>query len=111
MPPVKPFRGSVSRPRPARGAMVRASPPLVGPGQGGQAAGPPRLALTLREAALSIGVSDRLLWRWAVDGIAPSVKVGGKRLFPVLALQNWLNRLATQPGAGQDGEEGDGDGA
>lgn len=55
---------------------------------------PPRLALTMVEAAASIGMSARS-FQYLVDdksnGLASLiVKLGAKRVIPLPALQNWL---------------------
>jgi excisionase family DNA binding protein len=52
------------------------------------------LALRPREAAKSLGISERLLWQLTKDGVIPCVRVGsGKRqsvLYPLQVLQAWL---------------------
>lgn len=46
----------------------------------------PPLALRLREAAKTLGISPRLLWQLTKDGKRKTV------LYPVTALQAWLSR-------------------
>jgi excisionase family DNA binding protein len=48
------------------------------------------IALGLRDAARLIGVSDRWLWERAERGEVPSAVIGGRRLFRVSALEEWL---------------------
>jgi excisionase family DNA binding protein len=53
------------------------------------------MALTLREAAAQLSISQRTLWKLAKDGRIPCVNVGtgGRRrklLFPVEGLREWL---------------------
>jgi excisionase family DNA binding protein len=59
---------------------------------------PPHLALRLREAARTLGISPRTLWQWTRDGLVPSVRVGtGARktvLYSVADLQAWLSQQA-----------------
>lgn len=51
----------------------------------------PRLALSARELAESLGVSERTVAGWVSDGTAPpSFHRGRLRLFPVAAVQAWL---------------------
>ena len=56
------------------------------------------LALRPREAAKALGISPRHLWQLTHDGQIPCVRVGnGQRktvLYPVTALQSWLEREA-----------------
>jgi len=64
-----------------------------------------KLALSLREAARAIGVSERTLWEYVKRGDVPSVRMGraGKRtakgrrvLIPVDSLRAWLLAQAGQ---------------
>ena len=51
----------------------------------------PRLALSVRELATSLGVSERSLASWTKDGRGPpSCKVGNLRLYPVDGCRQWL---------------------
>lgn len=63
---------------------------------------PSPLALRPREAAKALNISPRLLWQLTKDGHVPCVRVGaGKRkavLYPVDALQRWLQERATKGG-------------
>lgn len=67
---------------------------------------PTTLALRPREAARALGISPRHLWQLTKDGHIPAVRLGtGKRktiLYPLAALQAWLNEQAQ---AGQGGEQ------
>ncbi len=54
----------------------------------------PCLAMRVREAAKAVGVSERTLWTWADQGIVPHVRQGKIILFPVKALESWLEQRA-----------------
>lgn len=55
------------------------------------------LALSPREAAKSLGISERTLWASTVPrGPIPAVKLGGRVLYPVAGLQEWLTRSAAE---------------
>ena len=61
----------------------------------------PRLALSMREVAESLGISQRTLAGWVADGTAPpSFHRGRLRLFPVAALEAWLLNQAREAGEG-----------
>lgn len=60
----------------------------------------PRLALTLNEAAKSIGLSRRSTWTLLNSGQMPGTKIGGKWIVPVAALQQWLAERAAEHTAG-----------
>ncbi len=64
-----------------------------------------KLALRPREAALALGISERLLWQWTHDGRIPCVRVGsGKRrtvLYPLADLQAWLSEQAGAASGGR----------
>ncbi|MGQ9649526.1 MAG: helix-turn-helix domain-containing protein [Phycisphaerae bacterium] len=51
----------------------------------------PCLALRPREAAKSLGVSERTLWTWTQQGIIPHIRLGKTILYPVDALRRWLD--------------------
>lgn len=50
----------------------------------------PRTALSAKEAAESIGISPRKLWELTNRGEIPAIKLGNRTLYPVAALQRWL---------------------
>lgn len=52
----------------------------------------PCLALRARDAAAALSVSERTLWTWANDGVAPHIRLGGTVLFPVDELRRWLTQ-------------------
>lgn len=54
----------------------------------------PRLALNPREAAIALGVSERLLWSMTVAGELPSLKLRGRRVYPVVLLNKYLAERA-----------------
>ena len=43
-------------------------------------------ALTVRQTAEALNVSQPTIWIWIREGHLPSVKIGGRRLIPVHAL-------------------------
>jgi len=54
------------------------------------------LALGAREAARALGVSERTVWALVKRGQIPSAMVGGRRLFPVASLRDWLKARETK---------------
>ncbi len=50
----------------------------------------PRLALSCREAAEALGISERTLWQHVKDGRIPHVRFGSRRVFPLRVLEEWL---------------------
>jgi len=58
----------------------------------------PCLAMRRREAAAAIGISVGELDAWTKKGIIPCVRIGKIILYPVSAIQDWLNKQA-QPEA------------
>jgi hypothetical protein len=48
------------------------------------------LALRPRDAALALGISERLLWDWTHTEGVPHVRIGNVVLYPVEVLKNWL---------------------
>ena len=63
----------------------------------------PRLALSMREVAESLGVSERTVAQWVSAGVAPpSFRQGRLRLFPVAAVEAWLLDRTREAGE-QDG--------
>jgi len=62
------------------------------------------LAVGERETSRLIGVSGRTLFNWRRDNIGPPFKrVGSRILYPVAALNDWLNATdaAVTEGGGQ----------
>jgi excisionase family DNA binding protein len=53
------------------------------------------LAVGRREAAVLLGISERLLWTWTNAGTIPHVRIGTRVLYPVRQLQDWLDRQAS----------------
>ena len=51
----------------------------------------PRLALRPREAARALGISERTLWSWTREGRIPYRRQGRCLIYPVAALEAWLN--------------------
>jgi len=49
-----------------------------------------RLALTMREAAAALHVSERTLWAWTKQRVVPHVRVGKTIRIPRAALEQWL---------------------
>ena len=54
----------------------------------------PCLAMKPRQAAKSLGISERLLWEWTNRGIVPHVRLGKRIVYPVDSLRDWLRRQA-----------------
>jgi len=54
----------------------------------------PRLALRPAEAARALGIGERSLWTLAAKGEIPFARLGGLRVFPITALQRWLEQKA-----------------
>lgn len=60
---------------------------------------PVRVALTTREAADALGVSERTVWAWAhrPEDPLPHFKIQRTLRFPIHELQVWCSRQASQP--------------
>jgi hypothetical protein len=57
----------------------------------------PVLALSVQEAARSIGISPRLLQQLTLEGQVPCVYLGKRRtVYPIESLRQWLNDMATK---------------
>ena len=54
----------------------------------------PCLAMRPREAAKSLGISERLLWEWTNAGLVPHIRINRAILYPTDALNDWLRRRA-----------------
>ena len=52
----------------------------------------PCLAMRIREAALALSISERLLWEWTNRKRVPHVRIGKAILYPVDSLQEWLKQ-------------------
>lgn len=55
-----------------------------------------RLAVSRREAAQLLGISERLLWTWTNAGVIPHVRIGARVLYPVDQLREWLSGAANR---------------
>lgn len=55
----------------------------------------PRLAMGVSEAAAALGISRRLLQLLVHEGRVPHVRLGRRVVFPVTALQAWLDSNTT----------------
>lgn len=55
---------------------------------------PNRLTVNRQEAAVMLGISERLLWTWTKSGMIPHVRIGTRVLYPVEQLRIWLNKKA-----------------
>jgi excisionase family DNA binding protein len=53
-----------------------------------------RLALGAAEAAPALGISERSLWTLTKSGDIPHVRIGRRVLYPVRALDTWLEEQA-----------------
>ena len=54
----------------------------------------PRIALRPREAAIALGIGERLLWSKTNSGEIPCVRIGRSVLYPIDLLREWLARQA-----------------
>ena len=52
---------------------------------------PAALAVSRREAAAMLGISERLLWTWTNASKIPHVRIGTRVLYPVEQLRRWLD--------------------
>lgn len=50
----------------------------------------PRLALSPKEAAVALGVSERLLWSLTAAGEVPHTRLGRRVIYPHDLLKRWL---------------------
>jgi excisionase family DNA binding protein len=67
----------------------------------------PRLALTPRETAHSLGISERSLWSLTRQGRVPCVRLGGSVRYPLDALKRWLSeQTETKPATPKPTPEG-----
>jgi hypothetical protein len=59
----------------------------------------PPLALRPRDAAVALGISERLLQQWAKHEDLPCVRIGQVVLYPVDEIRLWLwQRAVAEPG-------------
>lgn len=64
------------------------------------------LALSPRDAAKCLSISERTLWSaTAPRGPIPAVKLGNRVLYPVAGLQEWLTRSANEQLQEESGAE------
>lgn len=66
----------------------------------------PKLALRPCEAARAIGISERHLWAMTARGEVPHVRLGGRIVYPVAALEAWLDRAASGASTAEAGNHG-----
>jgi Helix-turn-helix domain len=50
----------------------------------------PRLALRSKDAAMALGISERLLWDKTNSGEIPHCRIGGAKVYPVETLSAYL---------------------
>ncbi len=62
-----------------------------------------RAALSVEEAAARLGISRALVFRLIARGEFPSVRLGGRRLVPVAALELWLADAVERQQADREG--------
>lgn len=63
------------------------------------------LALSAREAARALAISERTLWAATQPrGPIPSVRLGNRVLYPITGLQEWLTRASTEAIVGGENE-------
>ena len=53
-----------------------------------------RLALRPKDAAVALGIGERLLWERTNCGEIPHVRIGKAILYPVAVLEEWLAEKA-----------------
>jgi excisionase family DNA binding protein len=64
-----------------------------------------KLLLSAREAAKVLSVSERTLWSWTSPrGTIPTVRLGHRVLYSILALEQWIAAQAAGSQAAQAGE-------
>jgi len=69
----------------------------------------PRLALKPKEAAESLGLSEKGLWNiTAPRGDLPCVRLGSRVLYAPHQIRHWLNRKAVRQQAEAQGAAGEG---
>lgn len=56
----------------------------------------PRVSLRPKDAALALGISERLLWEKTKSGEIPHCRLGRLILYPVRDLQDYLSRLVNE---------------
>lgn len=54
------------------------------------------ISLRPKEAALALGICERLLREWTNQGDIPHVRVGGVLLYPVAEVRSWLSLKVVQ---------------
>jgi hypothetical protein len=54
----------------------------------------PPLALRSRDAAIALGISERLLQEWAKHQDLPCIRIGQVVLYPVDEVRQWLRQRA-----------------
>lgn len=67
----------------------------------------PRLALNARQAARALAVSERTLWALTRDGTIPAVRLGGRVVYPLTLLEQWLIEQARAGNPAAGGPESD----
>lgn len=55
-----------------------------------------RLALRPRDAAVALGIGERLLWSWTNQRLIPHVRIGKAVLYPLAELERWLAEQAAK---------------
>ncbi len=55
----------------------------------------PKLAVSAREAAAMLCISERLLWSWTKSGKVPHLRVGVRVLYSVESLRAWVNEQSS----------------
>jgi excisionase family DNA binding protein len=71
----------------------------------------PCLAMRPREAAVALGISERLLWEWTNRGEIPHVRIGKAILYPVDVLRRWLDEHAAKMTGASHNADIDGNGS
>ncbi len=57
---------------------------------------PERLTLSRKEAAVLLGISEKLLWTKTKASRIPHIRIGGRVLYPRENLERWLEDQASR---------------
>lgn len=60
-----------------------------------------RLAVSVKEAAVMLSVSERSIWRLAEQGELKRLMVGSRVLFPIASLQSFIDRGSAEKPEGR----------
>lgn len=72
-------------------------PTIIVPKNTSATAKPERLAVSAKEAAQMLGVTDRTVRNWTKSGELHARRIGGRVLYPVASLNAFLNEHDDNP--------------